>query len=140
LLLESTGVAESTLSSLETVYPPDKIFGKGEMWTTQVNIDGAALGDLVTVTSTTNADMAEIQLTGYVSRGNTVVIAANNITDGEISLPTLYLAVVLDKAPKANKPVIFSSSDAIGITATTDTVDVDIDSGNITVYALIYQP
>ena len=136
LYLDATGHAASVLTSLDNVYPPD-VIKAGEEYATQVDIVGASHGDMVTVSSTTNVDTADVRFSGEVIRPNVVGISIQNTTNGGLSLPDLALATSINKAPKANTPYVFSANDTIDIKATTDDQDVNITSGNITVSALV---
>lgn len=140
LLLDSVGSVRTALTATKAVYPPDKIFGVGEQFETVVDVPGARFGDLVSVSNMNNAGMGSATLEGYVIGDNRVGINIINTSEGELSLPTLSLDVVVSKAPMVGHPVMFDSKDTIDIKATTDIRDVDIDSGNITVYALIFRP
>lgn len=137
LLIDSTGPIRTALAATIVTYPPDKIFGKGEQYETVVDVPGAGFGDLVSVYNTTNADMGSATVTGYIIGPDRVGINLVNTSEGELSIPTLSLDVMVSKAPMVGHPVTFQSEDTIDITATTDMADVDITSGSIDVCALV---
>ncbi len=134
LRIDSTGYANTMLKASATIYPEDKILA-GEQDTIEVSVQGAAYGDLVTVTSTNRVDMADIALNGNVYRPDTVTVNLTNISNGELSLPAMSILVMVNKAPMAINPVLFQERDTIDIKATVDHYDVNLDSGNITIKA-----
>jgi len=136
LPIDTAGYASTIRAATQTVYPPDKIMG-GDQWNTEVAVTGALYGDSVTVQSANDVDVADIALNGNVFRPGVVTVNLVNMSKGELSLPTMSLNVVVNRAPMIANPVLFGSSDTIDITATTDVQDVNITSGIISVKALV---
>ncbi len=136
LAIDSIGRSDSMLTSSVTAYMEDVLVAT-EQFTTEFIVNGASYGDHVSVSSTNDADVADVTLTGFVISPNIVAVTIINTTEGELSLPTLALDLLVNKAPLSGQPVLLTSGDTIDITATTDTKDVDIDSGVTEVCALV---
>lgn len=134
LRIDSVGYASTLLTNEATIYPPDYI-APGEQWDTEVNIPGAAYGDVVSIQSVNQVDMADISLHGNVYRPDTIKVNLTNLSTGQLSIPTMSILVFINKAPLAINPVLFQERDTIDVTATVDNYDVNLDSGNITIKA-----
>ena len=135
LALDAVGHAATILTgtaAIETHNLPNK-----NQLEIDVVIDGAAFNDHVMISPNDEA-ASDLVLAGHVSWANRVTIRVLNLIEGTSYLPgDLNAQIIVNKAPLAAKPLVFSSSDTIDIKATTDTADVNISSGVIEVYALV---
>jgi len=136
LRIDTVGRVNTIFTATKTATMPDVVRNK-EQFTTEVDVVGAMYGDHVSVSSQDDADIADVTFSGYVIKPGVVAINVINPTQGGLSLPTLTLEVVVKRAPYNGVLLVQSDTDTIDITATTDALDVDIDSGVIIVSALV---
>lgn len=134
LPLDAVGIASTILSQSATLYP--YAIASGLQEAIDVDVDGASYNDQVMV-SPDGADIADMVLTGHVISPNTVAVRIINVTGGILDAPSIATNIVVNKAPLASQPVVFTGADTIDIKATTDTKDVNISSGSIEICALI---
>lgn len=135
LALDAVGKAPTIFSATATLKPYNLRDKNQE--TVSLRIAGVGFNDHVSV-APDGADVADVAFSGYVEETNYVAIRTTNLTgDYSLDLPTVSAHVVVNKAPLAGASVVFASADTIDIKATTDTDDVNINSGSLFVYALI---
>ncbi len=135
LALDVIGKAPTVYSSTATLTPYNLRDKNQE--TVSFVVNGASLNDHVLI-SPDGVDVADVMFSGYVEEANYVAIRTTNITgDYALDLPTVSANVVVNKAPFRGMPWTVTAADTIDIKATTDTADVNINSGILFVYALV---
>jgi hypothetical protein len=136
LALDATGIASTILAG--TLARNFYLVPKGGQIVEEIEVDGAAIGDLAVVNIPAGANIGDLAITAEVLRPNIVTVHLLNNTHGEIDLPeSLTLQAIVDKAPRAISPWIVAANDTIDVKATLDTADMNISSGVIDVYAMI---
>lgn len=135
LFIDSTGIKDNVLSTSFTwnFIALNKLGQLSE----EIELAGVAHGDEVIITP--SIPIEDLVMTGHVSsdRFNTVVVQLMNPAETKIDLGSMTVNIVVNKAPMAGMPWVVSEGDTIDIKATTDGMDVNIDSGVIEVNALI---
>lgn len=129
--LDATGVVPFIQTASETFDAGSINDGDEEM--EEVAVNGASLGDIAWANLA--VDVADLAVTADVTVANQVEVHVLNNTGGAVDLASTTLEVVVNKAPLFANPVLFTSADTIDIKATTDTADVNITTGVITVVA-----
>jgi len=137
--LDATGNVKQMLVQNTNLYP--YLLTQGNQEAIDIEVDGAAFNDSVVVTPD-DTDIADMVFMGHVSWANMVTIRMMNLADTELKIydTPVTAKIIVDKAPLAKRPLVFGSADTIDLKATTDTADVNINSGVVDVYALVVRP
>lgn len=132
LHIDATGSTSQVLTGSETWDPG--VIGDGNEEMEEVTVVGAAIGDPVIVSHT--SDLADLELTASVTAEDTVTVVLSNSTGGDINVLTGLLEVSILKAPRATAPLFFATADTIDVTASAVNGDVNIDGAKFEVIAV----